>query len=65
MDDDNSKKSLSFIKHNRSDVINYNYGKDLIKAYVERSAANDRDKQWEAFGWLLSNPVLATTLEKK
>lgn len=65
MDDDKAKKSLRFITHNRSYVINYNYGKDLVKTYVEREAANNIDKQWEAFGWLLSNPVLATTLQSK
>ena len=65
MDDDKAKKSLSFIRHNRSYVINYNYGKDLVKTYVERTAANNIDKQREAFGWLLSNPVLATTLQSK
>jgi hypothetical protein len=65
MDDDKAKKSLSFIKQNRSYVINYNYGKDLVKAYVERTAANSSDKRWEAFGWLLSNPLLAADLEKK
>lgn len=65
MDDDKAKKSLRFITHNRSYVINYNYGKDLVKTYVEREAANNIDKQWEAFGWLLSNPVLATTLQSE
>jgi hypothetical protein len=65
MDDDKAKKSMSFIRKNRSYVINYNYGKDLVKAYVEGKAGTSRDKQWEAFGWLLSNPVLATDLEKK
>lgn len=65
MDDDKAKKSISFIRKNRSYVINYNYGKDLVHAYVQRKGANNREKQWEAFGWLLGNPVLATTLEKR
>lgn len=65
MDDDKAKKSMSFIRKNRSYVINYNYGKDLVKAYVEGKAGADIDKRWETFGWLLSNPVLAATLEKK
>ncbi len=65
MDDDKAKKSMSFIRQNRSYVINYNYGKDLVKAYVEGKASTDIDKQWEAFGWLLSNPVLAADLETK
>ena len=65
MDDDQAKKSMRFIRQNRSYVINYNYGKDLVKAYVEGQAGKNRDKQWEAFAWLLSNPVLASELEKK
>jgi hypothetical protein len=64
MDDDKAEKSISFIRKNRSYVINYNYGKDLVKAYVERLGGNNSDKRWEAFGWLLSNPVLASQLEK-
>ena len=65
MDDDKAKKSMSFIRKNRSYVINYNYGKDLVREYVEGTAGASPDKQWEAFGWLLSNPVLAAQLEKK
>lgn len=65
MDDDKAKKSMSFIRRNRSYVINYNYGKDLVKAYVEGQAGTDINKRWEAFEWLLSNPVLVSRLEKK
>lgn len=55
-------KYLSFIKANRSFVINYNYGKRLVKEYVEKKAGNANDKKWETFGWMLSNPVLPTDL---
>jgi hypothetical protein len=65
MDDDKAKKSMSFIRKNRSYVINYNYGKDLVKAYVEGKAGTSINKQWEAFGWLLSKPIVAATLEEK
>lgn len=53
-------KSISFIKKYRSYIINYNYGMDLVKQYVEAKAGsrNDTKKQWEVFGHLLSNPVL-------
>ncbi|HQS50649.1 MAG TPA: hypothetical protein PLN99_02025, partial [Daejeonella sp.] len=53
-------KSISFIKKYRSYIINYNYGMDLVKQYVEAKAGygNDAKKQWEVFGQLLSNPVL-------
>jgi len=64
LDDDKAKKRMSFIRQNRSYVVNYNYGKDLVKAYVEGQAGTDMNKRWEAFGWLLSNPVLVSQLEK-
>jgi hypothetical protein len=57
-------KSISFIKKYRSYIINYNYGMDLVKQYVEAKAGgeNDTKKQWEVFGHLLSNPVLPAEL---
>ena len=57
-------KSISFIKKYRSYIINYNYGMDLVKQYVEAKAedGNDVKKQWEVFGHLLSNPVLPEDL---
>lgn len=57
MNEESAKKTMSFIKANRSYVINYNYGKRLVKQYIEKKAGNNADKQWEAFGWLLSNEV--------
>jgi len=57
-------KSISFIKVNRSYVINYNYGKDLVKNYIESkggTVSNPR-KRWELFGWLLSNEVTPSEL---
>ncbi len=56
-------KSISFIKANRSYVINYNYGKRLVKEYIEKKAGNNAAKQWEAFGWLLSNEVNPNDLQ--
>lgn len=59
--------SISFIKTYRSYVINYNYGKDLVKNYVESKlgAAPDSAKRWESFGWLLSNEVTPLDLSAK
>ena len=54
-------KSINFIKKYRTYVINYNYGQDLVKKYIE---INTDDKRWEAFGQLLSNPVLPEDLMK-
>ena len=59
-------KSISFIKKNRSYVINYNYGQELVKNYIESKGGKDAnpDKRWELFGWLLSNQVLPEELLK-
>ncbi|MBM3402051.1 MAG: hypothetical protein FJY21_07030 [Bacteroidetes bacterium] len=60
-DEETALKSISFIKKYRSYIINYNYGMDLLKNYVE-SKAEDEKKRWEVFGNLLSNPVLPKDL---
>ncbi len=59
-------KSISFIRKYRSYVINYNYGLDLVKEYVERQAggAMSESKRWEIFRYLLSNPVTTKDLQK-
>jgi hypothetical protein len=66
MNEETAKKRIRFIDVNRSYIINYNYGMELVKNYVE---ANDADasnhaKRWEVFGKLLSNPVLPSDLLK-
>ena len=60
-------KSISFIKKYRSYVINYNYGMDLVKQYVEEKSGKGADikKRWEVFGHLLSNPVMPANLVVK
>lgn len=60
-------KNISFIKLNRSYVINYNYGMDLVKNYIDNKTGNSNDqaKKWESFGYLLSNPVTISTLQAK
>ncbi|NSL85875.1 hypothetical protein ECE50_003465 [Chitinophaga sp. Mgbs1] len=58
-------KGLQFIRKNRSYVINYNYGQDLIKAYISASAGQSRpDGRWESFGHLLSNEITPADLLK-
>lgn len=60
-------KSISFIKVNRSYVINYNYGKDLVQHAIELKGGTTmtQDKRWELFGWLLSNEVTPMDLLPK
>ncbi|MCF2503095.1 hypothetical protein L0663_06900 [Dyadobacter sp. CY107] len=53
---------LRFIKKYRSYVINYNYGQDLVKSYIERTSGQDSEKRWKAFEKLLSNPMKASDL---
>lgn len=57
-------KSISFIRKYRSYIINYNYGMDLVKQYVETNSGGDNsiNKRWKVFGELLSNPVLPGSL---
>lgn len=54
-------KSISFIKKYRSYVINYNYGQDVVRNYIESKGA-DTEKRWEVFEKLLSNAVLPKEL---
>ncbi len=54
-------KSISFIKKYRSYVINYNYGQDVVKRHIEKGKV---DGQWDAFSYLLSNPVTTEDLIK-
>jgi len=60
-------KSISFIKKYRSYVINYNYGKELVKNYIESNGGTvtDKDKRWSLFAELLSNEVIIDSLIKK
>jgi hypothetical protein len=64
--EETAKKSIAFIKANRSYVINYNYGMDLVRKYMENKTGNDANeaKRWEAFGWLLSNQVQPKDFEQ-
>jgi hypothetical protein len=67
MSEEGAKKSISFINKYRSYVLNYNYGQDLVKNYIEvggGTAANPA-KRWQLFGWLLSNEVRPEDLIKK
>lgn len=64
MSNELATKSISFIRKNRSYVICYNYGQDLVRNYLESrgGVASAPDKRWELFGWLLSNPVTPVDL---
>lgn len=50
-------KSISFIRNYRSYVINYNYGLDLVKNYVESHGGTDPVERWKVFETLLSGQI--------
>ena len=62
-----AEQSVRFIEANRSYVINYNLGKDLVAKHVELNGGtySNPDKRWEVFKELLSNPYSASTLKKE
>lgn len=54
-------KTLRFIDTYRSYVVNYNLGRDMVAAYVERAGA-DPAARWAAFRGLLASPRLPADL---
>ena len=64
--EESAAKSISFIKKYRSYVINYNYGQELVKNYIESKSGTNTvlNKRWELFGQLLSNEVTPAELLK-
>lgn len=60
-------KSISFIKANRSYVINYNYGMDLVREYVEEKIKDNPtvENRWKVFGELMSRQVRISDMIKK
>ncbi len=53
---------VRFVDQYRSYVINYNLGRDIVGAYVERAAGNDPARRWEVFLDLLASPRLPSAL---
>jgi hypothetical protein len=60
-----AEQRVRFIDQYRSYVINYNLGKDLIRAYIARKAGRDASagRQWAEFVALLSSPRLPSGLK--
>ena len=61
MQPERAKKYITFIDANRSYVINYNLGEDLVRAALEKRAP-DPAKRWAAFETLISSPMTAGEL---
>jgi hypothetical protein len=56
-----AEQSISFTDHYRSYVINYGWGKDLVRAYVERGNP-DKTERWRRMEKILSEPTLPSDL---
>ncbi|MGB5336116.1 MAG: hypothetical protein WBN07_10895 [Woeseiaceae bacterium] len=59
--EDRAGQRTRFFDAYRSYVINYNHGKDLVRAYVERDGADSRQR-WARFEAMLSTPLLPSDL---
>ncbi len=62
MSPERARQRVAFIDQYRSYVINYNLGRDLVAASIERRAGGDRNKRWSLFEELLSSPRLPSSL---
>jgi len=60
-----AEQRVTFIDQYRSYVINYNLGKDLIRAYIEKKAGREATpaRRWREFAALLSSPRLPSGLK--
>ena len=60
-----AEQRVKFFDQYRSYVINYNLGKDLVRAFVERRirADNTASRRWREFAALLSSPRLPSGLK--
>jgi hypothetical protein len=60
-----AKQRVKFIEKYRSYVINYNFGKDLARRFLEAQGgtADQPARRWSEFGKLLSSPRLPSGLQ--
>jgi hypothetical protein len=55
---------VRFFDQYRAYVINYNLGKDLVAAFVERNAGADPERRWQELARLISSPRLPSGLKE-
>ncbi|HSF88524.1 MAG TPA: hypothetical protein VLA46_03850 [Saprospiraceae bacterium] len=55
--EESAVKGISFIRGQRSYVINYNHGMDLVKTYIEQKGGTDPQTRWKVFETLLSGQI--------
>jgi hypothetical protein len=56
-----AEQQVGFTDHYRSYVINYGWGKELVKGYIERGNP-DKAERWKRMEKILSEPVLPADL---
>ncbi|MGE5498534.1 MAG: hypothetical protein ACM3Q2_10705 [Syntrophothermus sp.] len=63
---DRAERSLRFIEHYRSYVINYNTGQDIIHNYIEKNGGTreNNKKRWELFKEIISTPRTPSELSE-
>ncbi len=64
MPHDRAAQRVRFFDQYRSYVINYNYGKDLVRTFIEShgGTASNPERRWQEFERLLSSPRLPSEL---
>ncbi len=62
MNPEKAKQRVRFIDTYGAYVINYNWGKDLVKQWVESGSGKTQAERWKRFSQLLSSPRLPSTL---
>jgi len=56
-----AEQRLSFIEGYGAYVINYNWGRDLVKEYIEQAKTNE--ERWARFSKLLSSPRIPSSMD--
>lgn len=56
-----AEQQVGFTDHYRSYVINYGWGKDLVRGYIERGRPDDKTR-WSRMEKILSEPTLPSDL---
>jgi hypothetical protein len=64
MSPERAAQRMRFIETYRAYVINYNYGQDLVRRYVEKRGGTARhpERRWREFARLISSPRLPSDL---
>jgi hypothetical protein len=65
MSEERAAQRMRFIETYRAYVINYNYGQDLVRRYIEAHGGTARhpDRRWREFARLVSSPRLPSDLQ--